>query len=165
MVAVGLEGEAMLQTTVNSRATSGEYVVFRMGGQEYCIDVLSVREIRGWTPTTPLPRSPEFVRGVVNLRGTVLPILDLAARLGFETSEAGARHAIMVTQVRDKIVGLLVEGVSDILSIDADTIQTTPEIADHASRACIRGIVPIEGRMIGVLALETVIPAMEPLAA
>jgi purine-binding chemotaxis protein CheW len=155
----------MSMSAANDPARAGEYVVFRMGGQEFCINVLSVREIRGWTPATPLPKAPEFVRGVVNLRGSVLPILDLAARLGFATCEAGARHAIMVAQVRDRVVGLLVDGVSDILTLDPATIQATPEVADRESMTCIQGIVPLEGRMISVLSLESVVPTVEKLAA
>ncbi|MGL1418908.1 chemotaxis protein CheW, partial [Vibrio parahaemolyticus] len=86
------------------------------GTQEFCIDIMSIREIRGWTPATPLPKSPSFVRGVINLRGTVLPIVDLAVRLGFAPSEPTARHAIMVSQIGQQVVGLLVEGVSDIFT-------------------------------------------------
>src|SRR5215471_11376522 len=76
-----------------------ELIAFRIAGQEFAIDVLSIREIRGFTPATPLPQAPAFVRGVINLRGTVLPIVDLAARLGFAATEPSARHAIVVAQI------------------------------------------------------------------
>ena len=76
-----------------------ELIAFRIGAQEFCVDIMSVREIRGFTPATVLPRSPSFVRGVINLRGAVLPIIDLAARLGFPAADPTARHVIMVVQV------------------------------------------------------------------
>ena len=79
---------------------------------------MSVREIRGWTPATALPHAPAYVRGVINLRGSVLPIVDLAERLGFPQTEATQRHVIIVVQVDAQIVGLLVDAVSDILSHD-----------------------------------------------
>ena len=89
-----------------------ELIAFRIHGQEFCVDVMSIREIRGWTMATPIPQSPNFVLGVINLRGTVLPIIDLGARLGFPMSDRTARHAIIVAQIGTHVVGLLVEGVS-----------------------------------------------------
>ena len=75
-----------------AKDTQRELIAFRIGAQEFCVDIMSVREIRGWTPATPLPRSPGYMKGVINLRGTVLPIIDLGARFGLETSEPTARH-------------------------------------------------------------------------
>ncbi len=80
---------------------------------------MSVREIRGWTPATALPRAPGFVRGVINLRGVVLPIIDLADRLGFAPAEPTPRHVIIVAQTGRQIVGLLVDAVSDIIAMAA----------------------------------------------
>src|ERR1700749_3854771 len=86
-----------------------ELISFRIGVQEFCVDIMGVREIRGWTAATALPRSPGFVRGVINLRGAVLPIVDLAARLGFDSAEPTARHVIIVAQIGVQTVGLLVD--------------------------------------------------------
>ncbi len=94
-----------------------ELMAFRIGAQEFCVDIMAVREIRGFAPATPLPQSPAFVRGVINLRGAVLPIIDLSARLGFPPAEPTARHVIMVVQVGNQTVGLLVDAVSDILTV------------------------------------------------
>jgi purine-binding chemotaxis protein CheW len=88
-----------------------EFIAFRIGVQEFCIDIMSVREIRGWTPATALPHAPPYVRGVINLRGSVLPIVDLAERLGFPPTDASARQVIIVVQVGAQIVGLLVDAV------------------------------------------------------
>ena len=94
-----------------SAASQRELIAFRIGRQEFCVDIMSVREIRGWTPATPLPRSPGYMKGVINLRGTVLPIIDLGARFGLETSEPTARHVIMVANIGGRTVGLLVDAV------------------------------------------------------
>ena len=106
-----------------------ELIAFRIGRQEFCVDIMSVREIRGWTPATPLPRSPGYMKGVINLRGTVLPIIDLGARFGLETSEPTARHVIMVAHIGGRMVGLLVDAVSDILEMNEASVQPTPDVA------------------------------------
>jgi len=142
-----------------------EVLAFRVGSQDFGIDVVSVREIRGWTPATPLPHAPSFLCGVVNLRGIVLPIVDLAARLGFPPAEPTARHAIVVTQLGEQVIGLLVDGVSDILTIDLGQIQPTPDVASEMAKSFVRGVIPIDGRMISLLALNTVLPALDQHAA
>jgi purine-binding chemotaxis protein CheW len=142
-----------------------ELIAFRMGNQEFCVDVMSIREIRGWTAATPIPQSPDFVCGVVNLRGTVLPIIDLAARLGFPPAEPTARHAIIVTQIADQVVGLLVEGVSEIFAVSEEKIQPTPDIASEAAKRFVRGVIPIDNRLISVVAIDSILPTPEKAAA
>ncbi len=125
----------------------------------------NLRESRGWTPGTPLPQSPTFVRGVINLRGTVLPIVDLAARLGFAAAEPSARHAIVVAQIGHQVVGLLVEGVSDIFTVTDDKIQPTPDVASEMAKKFVRGVIAMDGRMISLIALDSVLPSPELQAA
>ena len=138
--------------------TAREYITFRIGSQYYCIDIMSVREIRGWTPATVLPRAPAFVRGVINLRGVVLPIIDLADRLGFAPAEPTARHVIIVAQTGRQVVGLLVDAVSDIIAMAADKVQPTPDVGSEAARAFVLGVMAIDDRMISLIALESVMP-------
>jgi purine-binding chemotaxis protein CheW len=126
---------------------------------------MAVREIRGFAPATPLPQSPAFVRGVINLRGAVLPIIDLSARLGFPPAEPTARHVIMVVQVGHQTVGLLVDAVSDILTVASESIQPTPDVASEMTKSFVRGVLAIDGRMISLIALDNVLPAMESEAA
>ncbi len=154
-------------TEVSKTGTAGarELIAFRIGTQEFCIDIMSIREIRGWTPATPLPKSPSFVRGVINLRGTVLPIVDLAVRLGFAPAEPTARHAIMVSQIGQQVVGLLVEGVSDIFTVSDNDIQPTPDVASDMAKRFVRGVIAIDGRLISLIALNAVLPALEMEAA
>jgi len=138
-----------------------ELISFRVGVQEFCVDIMAVREIRGWTAATALPRSPAFVRGVINLRGAVLPIVDLAARLGFDNAEPTARHVIIVAQIGAQTVGLLVDAVSDILTVTDDVIQPTPEVASDTAKTFVRGLLAVDGRMISLIGLERLLPTLE----
>ncbi len=135
-----------------------ELIAFRIWGQEFCVDVMTIREIRGWTVATPIPQSPGFVLGVINLRGTVLPIIDLGARLGFPMTEPTARHAIIVAQIGTHVVGLLVEGVSDIFTVSEDKIQPTPDVASEMAKRFVRGVIPLEGRLISIISIGSVLP-------
>ena len=147
----------------NGQNTGGmrELISFRIGAQEFCVDIMAIREIRGWTAATALPQSPSFVKGVINLRGAVLPIVDLAARLGFESTEASDRNVIIVAQIGEQVVGLLVDAVSDILTITDDMIQPTPDVASETAKTFVRGLIPMDGRMISLIGLERVLPDME----
>ena len=155
----------MTQTNPTAAGGLRELISFRIGAQEFCVDIMAVREIRGWTAATALPQSPSFVRGVINLRGAVLPIVDLAARLGFEGGETSDRSVIIVAQIGDQVVGLLVDAVSDILTVTNDVIQPTPEVASDTAKTFVRGLLAIEGRMISLIGLERVLPDLELVAA
>jgi purine-binding chemotaxis protein CheW len=147
----------MVEIVSKTNAGAREYITFRIGDQYYCIDIMSVREIRGWTPATTLPRAPGYVRGVINLRGVVLPIIDLADRLGFPATEPTARHVIIVAQTGKHVVGLLVDAVSDIINMPADKVQPTPDVGSDAARAFVLGVMALEDRMISLIAPESVI--------
>jgi purine-binding chemotaxis protein CheW len=151
--------------TQTANAARRELISFRIGDQEFCVDIMQVREIRGWTPATPLPRTPSFIKGVINLRGAVLPIVDLGARLGLETSEPSARHVIMVVNVGGRTVGLLVEAVSDIINLSDDMVQPTPDIACDQVKTFVKGLFAVDGRMISLISLDRVLPDMEAEAA
>ena len=142
-----------------------ELIAFCIDDQEYCVDIMSVREIRGWSPATPLPQTPDYIRGVINLRGAVLPIMDLAARLGFATSVTSARSVIIVVKVGERMIGLLVDAVSDILMITDDMVQVAPDVACDRVRSFVRGLISIDSRMISLIALDRLLPELDQLAA
>ena len=148
----------MVEIGKTDGAAMRELLTFVIGSQEFCIDVMAVREIRVWTPATPVAHAPSFVCGVINLRGIVLPIIDFAVRLGFPATQPTNRHAILVVQIRDQTVGLLVEGVSEILTISRDLIQPTPDVALRAATDFVSGIVATDGRMISLIALDAILP-------
>lgn len=142
-----------------------ELIAFRIGDQEFSVNIMSVREIRGWTPATPLPHAPSYVMGVINLRGAVLPIVDLAKRLGMKPAEPTARHVIIVAQVKNRVIGLLVDAVSDILTVTDENIQPVPEVSSDLEKQYARGILAIDTRMICLIELGALFPDSESEAA
>ncbi|PHY13282.1 chemotaxis protein CheW [Caulobacter sp. B11] len=153
------------QAPPNITGERRELISFRVGQQEYCVDIMAVREIRGWSPATALPQSPGYMRGVINLRGAVLPIMDLAVRLGMPMVEPTVRNVFIVVKADDRTIGLLVDAVSDILSITDDLVQPTPDVACDRVRNFIRGIISLDGRMISEISLDRLLPEREAVAA
>ncbi len=153
--------EAILEQT----ARDLEVVAFRVAGQDYCFDLGSVREIRGWTTTTALPHAQPYVKGVINLRGAVVPVIDLSERLGLGAAEPGARHVIIITVINDQTVGLLAEVVSDILTVAERDLQPIPDVVDETVRRFISGVLVKEDTMIRRLDLVTILDQQQRHAA
>jgi len=131
-----------------------ELITFEVEGQVFGLDIMAIREIRAWTPTTRLPRVPHYVAGVVNLRGTVLPVVDLAARLGWRATEPTPRHAIIVTQLGTQIGGWIVDSVSDIVTVPDEAMQPPPPASGQDSVVpFLEGLAAIEDKMVMVLNL------------
>ena len=151
--------------TQSATGARRELIAFRIADQEFCVDIMQVREIRGWTVATPLPRTPSYMKGVINLRGAVLPIVDLGARLGLTTSEPSARHVIMVVTVGGRTLGLLVEAVSDIINVSDDMVQPTPDVACDQVKTFVKGLFAIDGRMVSLISQDRVLPDNEAEAA
>jgi purine-binding chemotaxis protein CheW len=150
----------MTEFAHNQESRGQELISFRIGAQEFCVDIMAAREIRGWTEATPLPQAPDYVRGVINLRGSVVPIVDLANRLGLGAIEPSARHVIIIAMLNDQTVGLLVEAVSDILTVPSGSIQPTPDIASAEVKGFIEGVIAMDDRMIRMIELDNVLPAV-----
>lgn len=142
-----------------------ELLTFRLSDQEYSLDIMCVREIRGWTKATPMPHSPDYMKGVINLRGAVLPVLDLAQRLGLPVSEHNERNVIIVVKHEDTLVGLLVDAVSDIIAITDEDMQTPPEISHGQNPGVIKSLTLIEERMIRTLDLSQLVSTLQSDAA
>lgn len=142
-----------------------ELLTFKLGNQEYALDIMSVREIRGWTKTTPMPHAPSFMRGVINLRGTVLPVMDLATRLGLPPLETTDRNVIIVVKCNDGMTGLLVDAVSDIIALSEEDMQAPPDVGSDATASTIKALSLIDERMIRILELQSVIAKAESAAA
>ena len=131
-----------------------ELITFEVSGQIFALDIMAIREIRAWSPVTPMPRVPHYVAGVVNLRGTVLPVVDLAARLGWPATEATPRHAIIVCQVNGQAQGLIVDSVSDIVTFDSESLQAPPSTGSDNVVPFLEGLTAIEEQMVMVLDLQ-----------
>jgi purine-binding chemotaxis protein CheW len=136
-----------------SDADQDQYVSFEAGGEQYAVDIMSVREITGWVDVTRLPNQPEHVRGVLNLRGAVLPIVDLQCRLGGERTDPTPRHVIVIVTMGDRHIGLLVDAVSDILTIGPDQIKPVPDTHDQADARVFAGFLTDDEHMVAMLDL------------
>lgn len=148
----------MRPMTLSSQTDQTEVVAFRIGEQDYCIDIGVVREIRGWTPTTVLPHAPDHVTGVINLRGAVVAVIDLAARLGLGKTVPNGRNVVIIVSPGDRTVGLLADVVSDILGLTDDMLQPVPEVASDTARRFITNVVTMEdGRMLRKLDLDEIL--------
>ena len=137
-----------------------ELISFYIGEQYFCIDIMAVREIRGWTSATPLPHAPSTSRGVVNLRGAMLPVVDLGALLGLSATATTKQNVIIVVEASEQVVGLLVDGVSDILTCTNEMLQPAPPIAAGAGIANIAGLVEIDGRLLTLLQLDALVAGL-----
>jgi len=131
-----------------------ELITFEVSGQIFALDIMAIREIRAWSPVTPMPSVPHYVAGVVNLRGTVLPVIDLAARLGWPATEATPRHAIIVCQVSGQAQGLIVDSVSDIVTFDSESLQAPPSTGKDSVVPFLEGLTAIEEQMVMILDLQ-----------
>ena len=121
-------------------ASGGEFLTFRLGEEEHGIDILRVQEIRSYEHPTRIANAPAFIKGVVNLRGVIVPIIDLRVKLGCETIEYNGFTVVVVLNVRGRVVGAVVESVSDVLQLGGDSIKPAPELASSVDSAYITGI-------------------------
>ena len=152
-------------TEVQTNAAVRELIAFRIGEQEI-LSSTSCRCARSaLDPRHPAAPGPRLMKGVINLRGAVLPIVDLGARFGLSTSDPTARHVIMVAHIGGRTVGLLVDAVSDIIQLTDGAVQPTPDVASDDVRTFVKGIFALEGRMISLIELDMILPETEAEAA
>jgi purine-binding chemotaxis protein CheW len=136
---------------------SRQLITFQLGDQHLGVDIMAIREIRAWSPATPLPNVPSHVRGVVNLRGVVLPVLDLRHRLGWGVTDPTARHVIIVVRIGEQLQGIIVDAVNDIVTVSTEDMQPLPDMGDAAAAQFLDGLATIDQRLILVLALERLV--------
>jgi purine-binding chemotaxis protein CheW len=134
-----------------------ESISFSIGEEQYGVDIMAVREIKGWSEITHLPKQPDYVRGVLNLRGVMVPIIDLRCRFGQGKTEATALHVVIVVQVEARLIGLLADRVLDILSFEASQVQAVPQIARSSRVDFLSGLVTIDGTMIALVDLPNLL--------
>jgi purine-binding chemotaxis protein CheW len=130
-----------------------QFISFAIGNDQYGVDIMAVREIKGWSEITHLPKQPEYVRGVLNLRGVMVPIVDLRCRFGQGLTEATPMHIVIIVQVGTRQVGLLGDRVLDIVSIDPAQVQPVPRVAQAARIDFLSGLVTIDSGMIALIDL------------
>jgi len=135
-------------------ATGGEFLTFRLGGEEYGIDILKVQEIRSYEQPTRIANAPAFIKGVVNLRGVIVPIVDLRVKLNCESVEYNSFTVVIVLNVKGRVVGAVVDSVSDVLELGAGTIKQAPEMHTSVDTSFITGIGSVNDRMLILMDIE-----------
>ena len=131
-----------------------QFLTFTLGDEEYGVDIMQVREVKGWSNTTRLPNSPHYVRGVLNLRGMILPIFDLRARFTGELTDATEKHVVVIIAVSNRIIGILADSVSDIITIKHNEIKPAPAMDNGVEAHFINGLIAVEERMVVLLEID-----------
>jgi len=134
-----------------------QLISFAIGDDQYGVDIMAVREIKGWTDITPLPRQPQYVRGVLNLRGVIVPIVDLRCRFGQGLTQATPLHIVIIVHISGKPVGLLADRVLDIVSLDSNEIKPVPRVAQGHRVNFLSGLVTTEDAMIALIDLPNLL--------
>lgn len=140
-----------------SAAAPTQFISFAIGDDQYGVDIMAVREIKGWSEITHLPKQPEYVRGVLNLRGVIVPIIDLRCRFGQGVTEATPLHIVIIVQVGSRPVGLLADRVLDIVSFEPTQVQPVPRIAQASRVDFLSGLVTVDGAMIALIDLNNLL--------
>jgi purine-binding chemotaxis protein CheW len=140
-----------------SMVNASQFLTFSLGEEEYGIELLKVQEIKGYSAITPIPNSPAHIKGVMNLRGAVIPIVDLRIRFGMEAVNYTKFHVIIVINVGTKVMGLLVDAVSDVLTVAPDDIRPAPDFGTHADTRFISGMASAGDKVAVLLELETLL--------
>jgi purine-binding chemotaxis protein CheW len=139
---------------IQSDAVLQQYLTLNLADEEYGIDILAVREIRGWTPVTRIPQSPDYLRGVLNLRGAIVPVLDLRLRFGLPQEEYTANTVNVIVAVGGRLFGVVVDAVSDVLDVADDDLRPVPEMGTAVHTDYLKGLTSVGERMVLLLDVE-----------
>jgi len=136
-----------------------EYLTFRLDQEEYGIDILKVQEIRGYEPPTRVANAPNFIKGVVNLRGTIVPIVDMRLKFNCEKAEYNAFTVVIILNLRSRIVGIVVDSVSDVMELPPDSLKSAPDIDSVIDSSAVLGLGSLGDRMLILLDIERLMSA------
>jgi purine-binding chemotaxis protein CheW len=152
-----MDQTSTLGSPVSFAADGAQYLTFSLGDDEYGVEILKVQEIRGSSPITPLPNTPAHIRGVMNLRGSIIPVVDLRSRLGMGDAGDKAAGVIIVVTVGTQVKGMVVDGVSDVVGIPAAEIQPPPDLDTPSGARFVKGLAKIGDKLVILLDSEQVL--------
>lgn len=132
-----------------------QFLTFSVDREVYGVDLLRIREIKGWTETTRLPNSPDFMKGVINLRGSVIPIFDLKGRFEIGETTPTEKHVVIILAVGERLMGIMVDAVSDIIEVASDLIKQAPQMESKLDDKFVQGLISIEDKMVVVLDIDS----------
>jgi purine-binding chemotaxis protein CheW len=153
--------DAIVAAAARVAATQTQSISFAIGDDQYGVDIMAVREIKGWADITHLPKQPEYVRGVLNLRGAIVPIVDLRCRFGEGLTETTPLHIVIIVQIGGRQIGLIGDRVLDIVSVEANQIQPVPRTAQGETTDFLSGLVSIDNTMIALIDLPNLLSVQE----
>lgn len=137
-----------------SAAPQLQQLTFTLADEEYGVDILAVREIRGWSRVTRIPQTPSYVLGVLNLRGAIVPIMDLRLRFGLERESYGSSTVMIIVAIAERLFGIVVDAVSDVVDIDQAAIKPVPDMGAVVDTRYLKGLVTHDERMVMLLDVE-----------
>jgi purine-binding chemotaxis protein CheW len=146
---------------VATQKGSAEFLTFRLGGEEYGIDILRVQEIRSYEEPTRIANAPSFIKGVVNLRGVIVPVVDLRIKLGCDKVEYNGFTVVIVLNVRGRVVGAVVDSVSDVLELAGDLVKPAPDMNTNVDTSFITGIASVGERMLILMDIEALMSSQD----
>ncbi|KJA09041.1 chemotaxis protein CheW [Acidovorax temperans] len=138
----------------NVHVGAREYLTFRLDQEEYGIDILKVQEIRGYEQPTRIANAPAFIKGVVNLRGTIVPIVDMRLKFNCAQADYNSFTVVIILNLRDRVVGIVVDSVSDVMELSAEDIRSAPDVESAIDNGCILGLGSVGERMLILLDIE-----------
>jgi len=150
-----------LSGQISFAADGSQYLTFTLGHEEYGVEILKVQEIKGYSAITPIPNTPPYIKGVMNLRGTVIPVVDLRSKLSMAEAEYNQFTVIIVVNVGAKVMGLVVDSVSDVLNIPKEDIQATPDFGAQVDARFINGMAKAGEKLVVLLDIEKVLGGEE----
>ena len=154
----GVSEQAIVDQDNQAESAGEQYLTFVLAGEEYGVDILRVQEIKGFEGTTDIPNTPEYVLGVVNLRGNVIPVVDLRIRFGMERMEYTPLTVVIVVRVNvgseERTMGMVVDTISDVYNIDPDNIRVSPDFGTDIDTSFVRGLSSFEDKMIILLNID-----------
>jgi purine-binding chemotaxis protein CheW len=154
-----------LSNQINFATDGGQYLTFRLGNEEYGVEILKVQEIKGYSAVTPIPNMPDYLKGVMNLRGTIVPIVDLRAKFAMAQTDHNQFTVIIVVTVGTKVMGLLVDAVSDVLNIPKHDVQPTPDFGGQVDARYINGMAKTGDKLVVLLDIDRVMGGVDIAAA
>ncbi|MGH8489842.1 MAG: chemotaxis protein CheW [Gammaproteobacteria bacterium] len=161
-------GHQLNETTRSISTAAGQYLTFILAGAEYGVDILRVQEIKGWDTATEIPNTPEYIRGVINLRGTIVPIVDLRKRFHMEAVAYGNTTVVVVLKVKggggERTMGFVVDAVSDVYNVTVDQINAAPDFGSSVNTEFVKGLATVEDKMVILLDIDRLVEAGVPTA-
>lgn len=148
------QNPAIEQALQNGSAEANQFLTFILAEETYGLDILKVQEIRGWSQVTQIPNAPTYIRGVINLRGEIVPILDVRRRFSMDEIEFTQTTVVIVVNVQERTIGMVVDGVSDVIDLPEEELRPAPEFGSAIDSSFVSGLASIEEKMVIILNVD-----------